>query len=346
MNTNFTDKKQNIVVSVVIPIYNEECFIENCIESLLLQDYPVVNIEVIFVDGNSTDKTVSILKDYQNQYPDLIRVLNNPQKIVPYAMNIGIKASKGKYIIRMDAHAEYALDYISKCVFYLENSDADNVGGIANTKANGFVGNCIAKMLSSKFGVGNSRFRTGSKTGYVDTVPFGAFRREVFSNYGAFDERLVRNQDNEMNYRIRKNRGKILLCDEIHFTYYCRDSIKSIIEMALKNGKWNIITYKLCPGSMSCRHFVPLMFILSIIVFPLIGTIYHIFYWLFFGEMSLYLLLDIIFSFKCCSSVKEFFLLLLLFPMFHISYGIGSIDGLICLIGNDFDNGVYKVPKI
>lgn len=143
--------------------------------------------------------------------------------------------------------------------------DADNVGGVAETKANGFVGNCIAKMLSSRFGVGNSEFRTNGKSGYVDTVPFGAFRREVFSKYGGYDERLVRNQDNEMNYRIRKNGGKIYLADDIHLSYYCRDSIKGISDMAKKNGMWNVITMKLCPGAMGIRHFVPLVFVLSII---------------------------------------------------------------------------------
>ena len=162
-----------ITVSVVMPVYNEEKYIDKCIRSLLLQDYPVQDMEWIFVDGRSQDNTV--------------RILNTPHKIVPYAMNIGIAASRGKYIVRLDAHADYAQDYISKCVHYLDTTDADNVGGVADTKSNGFIGNAVAKMLSSKFGVGNSQFRTGGDSGYVDTVPFGAFRREVFSNYGGYD---------------------------------------------------------------------------------------------------------------------------------------------------------------
>ena len=214
-----------ITVSVVMPVYNEVKYIDKCIRSLLLQDYPVQNMEWIFVDGRSQDNTVRILNGYAELYPQLIRVLENPHKIVPYAMNIGIAASRGKYIVRLDAHADYTQDYISKCGHYLDTTDADNVGGVADTKSNGFIGNAVAKMLSSKFGVGNSQFRTGGDSGYVDTVPFGAFRREVFSNYGGYDERLVRNQDNEMNYRIRKNGGKIYLSSDIHLTYYCRDSI-------------------------------------------------------------------------------------------------------------------------
>ena len=249
-------------ISVVMPVYNEEKYIKNCIESLLLQDYPKNFMEWIFVDGMSSDNTVELIKKYKEKYPEMIKILTNPNKTVPYAMNIGIKEAKGKFIVRLDAHADYSKDYISKCVYYLETTDADNVGGVAETKSKGFVGNAIAKMLSSRFGVGNSDFRTNGESGYVDTVPFGAFRKEVFEKWGGYDERLTRNQDNEMNYRIRKNGGKVYLSSDIKLSYYCRDSIKGISNMALKNGMWNVITMKLCPGSMGLRHFIPLMFLL------------------------------------------------------------------------------------
>ncbi len=216
----------DVIVSVVMPIYNEEKYIKGCVESLLTQDYPQNQMEWIFVDGGSTDRTKELLAEYQEQYADLIRVFDNPRKTVPFAMNIGIAQSKGKYIVRLDAHAEYDKDYVSKCVYYLDTTDADNVGGVAETKSRGEIGQSIALMLSSKFGVGNSQFRTNGESGYVDTVPFGAFRREVFTKYGGYDERLTRNQDNEMNFRIRKNGGKIYLSRDIRLAYYCRDSIK------------------------------------------------------------------------------------------------------------------------
>jgi len=151
--------------------------------------------------------TQKIINNYAAQYSDawIIR-----KKTVPYAMNIGIKSAKGKYIIRLDAHAEYNRDYISKNIYYLQTTEADNVGGIAETKSNGTVGKTIAKMLSSRFGVGNSEFRTNGKLGYVDIVPFGAFRCEVFKDLRGYDEWLTRNQDNEMNYRIRKNGKKYI----------------------------------------------------------------------------------------------------------------------------------------
>lgn len=328
----------NELISVVMPLYNEEKYIFGCIESLLQQDYPLENMEWLFVDGMSTDKTKSILLKYEHDYPGLIKVFDNPYKTVPYAMNIGIKNSKGKYIVRLDAHAEYSQDYIRKCVYYLDTTQADNVGGIAETKSKGFVGEAIALMLSSKFGVGNSQFRTNGHSGYVDTVPFGAFRREVFDRWGGYDERLTRNQDNEMNYRIRKNGGKIYLSDEIKFSYYCRDSIKGIADMAVKNGMWNIITMRLCPGSMGIRHFIPLIFLLSLILLPILSFINIRFLSVFVCELILYVVLDIYFALKTSKKVKYILMVAVLFPIFHITYGFGSITGIVKLLKKEFKN--------
>ncbi len=321
-------KDRSIIVSIVIPVYNEECYIEKCILSLLQQDYRKEQMEWIFIDGGSSDNTVLIIKKYMQKYPELIKLYDNPNKTVPYAMNIGIKSSVGKYIIRLDAHSEYSEDYISKCVYYLEKTDADNVGGVIETKGKGYVGNAIALMLSSKFGVGDSKFRTNGKSGYVDTVPFGAFRREVFTKYGLYNEKLTRNQDIELNYRIRKNGGKIYMAEDIKLKYYCRNRIKEIVAMAIKDGKWNVITMKLCPGAMGIRHFVPLTFLLSLIVLPLLSILIPSFIYLFLGEIILYSLLDIISSIKAAKDIKYIPLLFILFPIFHLSYGFGSLIGL------------------
>lgn len=337
---------KEIIVSVVMPVYNEEKYIAKCIESLLLQDYPIENMEWIFVDGDSKDRTVEILTSYKENYPELIQIYSNPHKIVPYAMNIGIAASCGKYIVRLDAHADYEKDYISKCVYYLENTDAENVGGVAETKSHGFIGNAIAKMLSSKFGVGNSQFRTNGESGYVDTVPFGAFRREVFTKYGGYDERLVRNQDNEMNYRIRKNGGKIYLSKEIKLSYYCRDSIKGIAQMARKNGMWNIITMKLCPGSMGIRHFIPFAFVLSVIGLTALGFLHWCIWALLGAELFLYSSLNVAFSARSASSVKEFLVLLMLFPIFHIAYGCGSLIGIFKVCTKKYRKNGYQPKSI
>lgn len=323
-------------ISVIIPVYNEEKYIDGCVASMLKQDYPKECMEWFFIDGLSSDATRGILEEYQSCYPALIHVLDNPDKTVPYAMNIGIRATKGEYIIRLDAHAEYAENYFSKCVEILERTGADNVGGVLETKAQNPKGQVIAKMLSSKFGVGNAQFRTNGKDGYVDTVPFGAFRREVFEKVGLYDERLTRNQDSELNYRIIHNGGKIFLSREIQLAYYCRDTVRGIAKMARVNGKWNIITSKLCPGSMRIRHFVPCLFVLSLVGLLLLGLFWSPFWWLLIAELVMYFMLDIVFSIQASTTLGDFFKLLVLFPIFHISYGWGSVVGICKVLLNRF----------
>lgn len=320
---------RQIIVSIIMPIRNEEAYIAQCIDSLLQQDYPQDNMEYIFIDGNSTDQTKSIIKSYMDKYPNLFLVLDNINRTVPYAMNIGIEVARGQYIIRLDAHCEYAKNYISKCVYYLENTDADNVGGLADTKGKGYIGESLALMLSSTFGVGNSKFRINGKSGYVDTVPFGAFRREIFEKYGNYNIKLTRNQDNEMNYRIRSGGGKIFLASDIHFVYFCRNTISGILEMAFQNGKWNIITYFLCPGVMSNRHFIPFISVVVFLVL-LVGVyitesifIKNILYFI----LGIYLLLNCIFAIQIGikNGIKYTIALLLEFPLFHFCYGLGSL---------------------
>jgi glycosyltransferase involved in cell wall biosynthesis len=319
---------RGIIVSLVIPVRNEEKYIENCIQSILRQDFLRNSLEVIFVDGMSEDKTKEIIFRYIQKYPEFIKLIENPYKTVPYAMNLGIEKSKGKYIVRLDAHSDYTDDYISKCVSTILTVNADNVGGLAITKGHGAIGGAFAKVLSSKFGVGNSGFRTNAKSGFVDTVPFGTFRRETFEQYGFYDERLTRNQDYELNHRIRKNGGTVYLNSDIVLTYYCRDTLSGIVNQSYENGKWNLITSKLCTGSMSLRHFIPLIFMLSLIILPLLIFLMDIFKWILIGELILYIVLSIFFSLKIASRTKQILLIILLFPIFHVSYGFGSFIGL------------------
>ncbi|NMA84272.1 MAG: glycosyltransferase family 2 protein [Epulopiscium sp.] len=319
-------------VSIIIPVRNEERYIERCLYSVLNQDYAKEHLEIIFVDGKSNDKTKEIITQYTKEYNHII-LLENPNKTVPYAMNRGIKQAKGKYIIRMDAHSEYEQDYISQCVYYLGTTDADNVGGVALCKSSGYIGNTIGLALSSVFGVGNSIFRTTGKEGYVDTVPFGAFRREVFEQYGLFDERLTRNEDNEMNSRIRKAGGKIYLTPKIRFYYYHRDRIPDLAKQGYSNGMWNIIAHFLHPGSMAIRHFVPFTFVISITLFLLVGMIgkNNFFINFFLLEMGSYFALNIFFSIRSCikKGFKYIPMLIIVFFIFHFSYGIGSCMGLL-----------------
>ena len=218
------------MLSVICPIYNEEKYIANCIESILLQDYPKDDLEVLFVDGMSKDRTREIVAEYTRKYP-FIRLIDNPEKIVPYAMNYGIRASKGEVIIRLDAHATYEKNYFSALVRRLNELGADNVGSVCKTDVLNKTPKTLAirEVLSNKFGVGNSVFRTGiDKVMEVDTVPFGCWRRDVFDKYGLYDLRLVRNQDIELNKRILRGGGKIFIVPDTYCTYLARETFKGL----------------------------------------------------------------------------------------------------------------------
>lgn len=262
-----TENKKVETVSVIIPVYNEEKYIDGLIESLKRQDYDKEKFEVIFIDGNSKDKTVDIIKEKIDlEETDKYKILINPDRITPKSVNIGIKEAKNEIIIRLDAHSEYPSNYISKCVYYINNTDADNVGCLCKPEGKTRIGKAIANVVSSKFGVGNSSFRTGAESGYVDTVPFGTFRRELFEKIGYFNEELPRSEDNEFNYRIRKNQGKVYLFNDIEAIYYPRDTILKLMKMGFQNGKWATYTGYIIPGAMGIRHFIPLFFVIGLII--------------------------------------------------------------------------------
>ena len=324
-------------VSLVVPVYNEENYIENFIDSILKQDYNFNQMELIFVDGNSTDKTKELIEKKMQSTDISYQLLDNEKRITPISLNIGIKKAKCDIIIRLDAHSQYPQNYVTKCVYYLNNTEAENVGCLIETISEGNVGNAIANVLSSKFGVGNSKFRTNAKSGYVDTVPFGTFRRNLFNKIGYFDERLPRNQDSEFNYRIIKNGGKIYLFNDIKIIYHPRNTIKKLISMAMLNGKWNLFTSYLAPGSMKLRHFIPFVFVISLIIgIGVLFTDWNLIKLLFGIELALYLMLDIIFSFKNIKKqgILESVLSFLIYPIFHIMYGIGTFFGISLILKN------------
>ncbi len=321
-------------ISVILPVRNEERYIAACVDSIFSQDYPAELMEVIFVDGRSEDRTVELLHRMQKEHEQIV-VLDNPNRTVPYAMNIGIKASRAEVIVRLDAHAEYPSDYIRLSVETLLSCDCDNAGGVFETRGRGFMGDAIAEMLKTPLGVGNATYRLTQEDGYVDTVPFGCWRRELFERIGGFDERMTRNQDNELNFRIRKNGGKVYLNHNIRVLYYCRDTLRGIMKMGYMNGKWNVITMTLVPGSMGVRHFVPLCFVLSTIVLLLLTLLTHsmLFGGLLALEWGAYLLLDFFYSYTIAKEkgLRYLPVEIILYPAFHFAYGTGSLVGIMNL---------------
>ncbi|MBI9059638.1 MAG: glycosyltransferase family 2 protein [Labilibaculum sp.] len=323
-------------VSVICPTYNEEKYISNCIESVLAQDYPKEKIEIIFVDGGSNDRTRELIEGYQKKH-DNIKLLDNSEKIVPYAMNKGIKEANGDIIIRIDAHSSYPKNYVKILVDNLIKLNADNVGAVCLTQVLNKTNKALAikEVLSHRFGVGNSLFRTGvDNIQEADTVPFGCFRKDVFSRFGYYDERLARNQDIELNKRIKSGGGKIFLIPDTTCTYYARENYKALAKNNYQNGLWNILTvfYTKNFKSLSIRHFIPLAFILSILVPILFVTIDILFVGLGLLSLSFYLIVMSIISIRVSISKELNFLnVLIAFITLHFSYGIGSLMGLIKL---------------
>ena len=272
------------MLSVICPIYNEAKYIDVCIQSVLLQDYPKEQLEVLFVDGMSKDGTRDIVNGYSKKYP-FIRLLDNEKRIVPVAMNIGIRASKGNVIIRLDAHAQYPPNYFSVLVEKLKLLDADNVGVACRTDVLNKTPKTLAirEVLSNKLGVGNSTFRLGiNKVMEVDTVPFGCWKRDVFDKYGFYDERLIRNQDIELNKRIVRGGGHIFIVPDTYCTYLARETFWGLAKNNFGNGKWNILTvfYTKQLNSLSIRHFIPLLFLLSLFLPLLFALFYPLFLYL------------------------------------------------------------------
>ena len=322
------------MLSVICPIYNEEKYIGRCIESIMHQDYPKNDLEVLFVDGMSTDRTREIIASYLPQCPYL-RVLDNPQRIVPPAMNIGIREAKGEIIIRLDAHAIFPENYFSELVANLSALDAENVGGVCRTLPVNDTPVCvgIANVLSSSFGMGNSYFRVGAKeVMQVDTVPFGCFHREIFDKIGYFDEELIRNQDDEFNGRIIKNGGKIFLLPHLVIDYYARDTIKKVYKMFYQYGLFKPLVNKKLGSPATIRQFFPLLFVLGLLLGPFTFFISRWFIVAYLAVILLYFGLATYFSLKDSRSLKQVIIQDWIYFVVHFGYGWGYLVGLFKLL--------------
>lgn len=324
------------MISVIVPIYNEEKYIARCIESIMQQDYPKDEMEVLFVDGMSTDDTRAIIASYLSECP-YMRVIDNPDRIVPCAMNRGISEAHGDIIMRIDAHTYYEPNYCSAITNRLIEFDAENVGCVCKTDVLNKTPKTLAirEVLSNRFGVGNSIFRTGINcVKEVDTVPFGCWPKRVFEKYGQYNTNLVRNQDIELSKRIINGGGKIIIIPDTFCTYMARETFSALAKNNYENGKWNILTvwYTNNMKSLSLRHFIPLCFVLGIVVPIVIGLFWHPFLLLSGAVLLTYLLvLGIVSANIAVKKNISFVYLIWSFITLHCSYGWGSLIGLICL---------------
>ena len=242
-------------VSVIIPMHNERSYIGQCLTALSRQDYPAERLEIIVVDGQSEDGSQEIVERMAHQFGSL-RLLTNPDRIAAAGLNLGLDAAQGAVIIILGAHSEVAEDFVSQSVRALETTGADCVGGLLESVAYGPMGEAIAAAMSSPFGIGDARFRYSRREGYVDTVAFGAYRREVFQRIGRFDEHMYRNVDDEFNYRLASTGGKLWLAPSIRSRYYTRDDLVSFFRQYFDYGRWKVQVMLRHPSQVRVRHLV------------------------------------------------------------------------------------------
>ena len=319
------------MLSVIVPIYQEEKYISKCIDSMLSQDYPKDDLEIILVDGMSKDRTREIVATYTAKYP-FIRMIDNPERIAPCAMNRGIKEAKGDVIMRLDAHVYYPKNYFSLLVEKLnELPGAENVGALCNTLPvnDSITAQSIAAVLSSSFGMGNSHFRVGAdKEMEVDTVPFGCFHRSIFDKVGLYDEELVRNQDDELNARIIKAGGKIYLIPQLVCEYYARDTAKKVYKMFYQYGVFKPLVNKKLGSPATVRQFFPLFFVMGLLVGPVVCLFLPVLWWAYFAVIMLWFILATSFSLKDSKNLKRILTQNWIYFVVHFGYGWGYIVGI------------------
>ncbi|MFT5185714.1 MAG: glycosyltransferase involved in cell wall biosynthesis [Flavobacteriales bacterium] len=320
-------------VSVIIPCRNEEAHIESMLHSLLKQKLSNLELEILVADGMSDDQTAAIVKNIANTSPN-IRLIENPDQVVPHGLNKAIKQSTGEIILRMDAHSEYPQNYIQRLVDVLLFEGADNVGGVWDTQpgADTNMARSIVVASSSKFGVGNAQYRLeGEGVIEVDTVPYGCYLRTVFDRIGLFDEDMVRNQDDELNARLTKAGGKILLITDLKIKYYARPTLRKLIKMFYQYGVFKPLVAKKVGQPATWRQFFPAAFVLGNICGLVLGFLNSNFWGIVLIVNLLHLFVGKMIGLNKYSEMKSVSMIwqvpVIIYCM-HWSYGFGYLKGV------------------
>lgn len=336
----------NPFISVLIPVRNESRIIGETLDAVLGQSYPHEDYEIIVIDGESSDDTPGIIealiekRKKEGHVHPVMTLLNNPGHTVPKSMNLGIRKARGDIIARVDGHAIIDEDYLMKCVDVLEETGAAVVGGPIETIGTDSLSRTIALAMSTPYGVGNSAFRTSSVSQYTDTVPFGTFRKKALLDAGLFDERLTRHQDYEMNYRIRKNGGRIFLSSGIKSTYYARSNLKKLARQYFQYGLFKGRVLHLHPASLKWRHTVPPAFVFCEIMALILclwfrpacfaGAVLLTSYAAFLGFAALHMVI--------CRKKMNIFLFPLIIAIVHHAWGLGVLLGLLSPLKSKSDS--------
>lgn len=323
-------------VSVLVACWNEEKYISRCLDSIVASDYPKDRMEILVIDGMSGDATREIVKDYADRHP-LVRLVDNPQRYFPAAMNVGIRNARGDVIVITSAHSLCDPKYVSTCVRYQQESGAENVGGALHIEpgVDTIVAQAIALTLSSPFGSGNAHVKTGvDQPTWADTAAFGCYRRKLFEEIGLFDERLLGSSDIDFNRRILAAGGRILLVPDIVMLYFADPTLGAFSRHNFADGVWATYILKFQTRAWAWRHWVPMGFLLSLLVSAVLAPILPAFGLLFLAILGCYAIASLAASFQISARNKKIEYLLFLpltFAIRHFAHGIGALYGAILL---------------
>ena len=278
-------------VSIIIPCYNEQDTIHLLLDALHEQSYPSARMEVIIADGMSTDGTRRVIRAWQQAHLDLqVQLVDNQRRIIPAALNRALEAASGEIIVRLDAHSLPRPDYVSRCVEALDAGKGDNVGGVWEIQpgGSGWLARSIAVAAAHPLGVGDARYRYAAQAAEVDTVPFGAFRRDLIQRIGPYDEGLLSNEDYEFNVRIRQDGGRVWLDPQIRAIYFARPSLRALMRQYWRYGYWKLRMLRRYPETLRWRQALPPVFVLGLVSLLVVGFWLPVLHWLLFFTLLLY----------------------------------------------------------
>ncbi|MEE9351026.1 MAG: glycosyltransferase family 2 protein [Thiotrichaceae bacterium] len=330
----------DVKISIIVPCLNEKDFIEDMVESVAHQTFDKKHYELLIIDGGSDDGTQQILWELKKQYP-FLKILHNPHKTAPHALNLGIKNAKGEFIARMDVHARYPRNYLTLLYHSIIKTGGANVGCCIETlpSHNTSKARSIAHALSNSFGVGNSYFRIGiKKIREVDTVPFGFFHRKLFKTIGLFDTEMSRGEDHEFNARIKQAGLKVYLIPGEKIRYFARENFKKLSAMMYQYGYSRPVVNKKIGSPATLRQFVPLILVLSLAITAFLAPFDPIFLSLLVILTSTYLIACSVASLQVVrkkvkqKKFKSWLQIIMSFVTSHLSYGFGYLGGLLSLL--------------
>lgn len=340
--------RTNPLVTVILPIRNEAQYIENTLMAVFNQEYPPEKMQILIADGMSTDATREIINELISNYLQYsVKLIDNVKQIASTGLNTALPLAQGDIIIRVDGHCEIAPDYILKCVQYLAEYDIEGVGGPIETIGETFTARAIAVAMSSNFGTGGAGYRT-LKQGetYPDSIVFPAYKRETVIKTGLYDEELLRNQDDEYNYRIRSSGGKLLLTSEIKSQYFSRTSLTALWSQYIQYGFWKVRVLQKHPAQMLPRQFAPPIFVAALIFSSLSALLTPFGYYAMALVFGTYAITNLTFSIQAAkrSGWKYLPLLPVVYAILHISYGTGFLAGLL-KFANRWGDKLGNVPQ-